>query len=80
VRRKGLTHHPAAGNRAGGNNPKGRTMTTYRLFKIQDPRSPGFFWYEIEGRTTSGETFTAAVCDTREEAREHIKSMREAVK
>lgn len=55
-------------------------MTTYRLLKIQDPRSPGFFWYEIEGRTTSGETFTAAVCDTRDEARETIAAMREATR
>lgn len=51
-------------------------MTTYSLHKIQDPRTPGFFWYEIEA-TTYGETITVAVCDTKEEAREMIKAMRE---
>lgn len=54
---------------------------TYRMFKIQDPRSPGFFWFEIEGRNQeTGETWTASVCDTRDEAREHIAAMRDAVK
>jgi len=51
----------------------------YRLLKIRDPRSPGFFWYEIELRTPSGETHTVAVCDTRAEARETIAAMRAAV-
>jgi hypothetical protein len=52
---------------------------TYRMIKIQDPRSPGFFWYEIESRTPAGETHTVAVCDTREEAKETIAAMRAAV-
>jgi len=52
---------------------------TYRLLKIRDPRTPGFYWYEIECRTPSGETHTVAVCDTRAEARETIGAMRAAV-
>jgi hypothetical protein len=55
------------------------TIVTYRLLKIRDPRTPGFFWYEIEGRDpNSGSTWCAAICDTREEAREKIDAMREA--
>jgi multisubunit Na+/H+ antiporter MnhE subunit len=53
---------------------------TYRMLKIQDPRSPGFFWYEIECRTPAGETHTVAVCDTRDEARETIAVVRAAVR
>ena len=53
---------------------------TYRMLKIQDPRTPGFFWYEIECRTPAGETHTVAVCDTCEEAKETIAAMRAAVR
>ena len=52
---------------------------TYRIIKIQDPRSPGFFWYEIEARTADGQTDTVAVCDTRSEARELLRHMEAAV-
>ncbi len=55
-------------------------MTTYRLLKIRDPRSVGFFSYEIEARTSDGKTITVAVCDTRSEARETIAAMREAAR
>jgi len=54
---------------------------TYRLLKIQDPRTPGFFWYEIECRdVATGQTHTVAVCDTRDEATQTIKAMRDAVR
>lgn len=56
------------------------TMTTYRIIKIRDPRTPGFRWYEIEGRNAdTGETWTAAVCDTRDEARDTLRAMERAV-
>jgi hypothetical protein len=48
---------------------------TYRIIKIQDPRSPGFFWYEIEARTADGQVEIVAVCDTRDEARATLKAM-----
>lgn len=55
-------------------------MTTYRIIKIRDPRTPGFRWYEIEGRNAdTGETWTAAVCDTRDEARDTLRAMEGAV-
>lgn len=54
-------------------------MNTYRLLKIRDPRTPGFCWYEIEGRNaTTGETWTAAVCDTKDEARDTLRAMEAA--
>ena len=55
------------------------TMTTYSLHKIQDPRTPGFFWYEIEA-TTDGQTETVAVCDTNEEARDTLRAMEGAIR
>lgn len=56
------------------------TTVTYRLLKIQDPRTPGFFWYEIEGRDpATSATWCAAICDTRDEARETIAALRDAV-
>lgn len=51
---------------------------TYRMFKIQDPRSPGFFWYEIEAIAADGHVETVAVCDTRDEARDLLKAMEAA--
>jgi len=55
-------------------------MTTYRIRKIRDPRTPGFFWYEIEGRNSeTGEQWTAAVCDTLAEARDTLRHMDAAV-
>lgn len=54
-------------------------MNTYRILTIRDPRTPGFRWYEIQGRNAStGETWTAAVCDTRQEARETLRVMEAA--
>lgn len=49
-------------------------MTTYSLHRIQDPRTPGFFWYEIEA-TTDGQTETVAVCDTKDEARDTLRAI-----
>lgn len=67
-----------------GNPERGNDMTanaTYRMLKIQDPRSPGFFWFEIECRDgATGQTHTVAVCDTRSEAQATIKAMRAAVR
>lgn len=55
-------------------------MITYRIRKIRDPRTPGFFWYEIEGRNAeTGEQWTAAVCDTLAEARDTLRHMDAAV-
>jgi hypothetical protein len=55
------------------------SIVTSRLHKIRDPRTPGFFWYEIEGRDpASGATWCAAICDTRDEAIEKIDGLREA--
>jgi hypothetical protein len=51
---------------------------TYRLLKIQDPRTPGFCWWEIEARAGDGTAETVAVCDTKEEARDTLKAMRAA--
>ena len=52
-------------------------MTAFRILTIRDPRTPGFRWWEIEGHNdTTGERWTAAVCDTKEEARELVKAMR----
>ena len=55
-------------------------MITYSLHKIQDPRTPGFFWYEIEARTADGQTETVAVCDTREEARDMLRAIEGGVR
>lgn len=52
---------------------------TYRMLKIRDPRSPGVYWYEIEGRTAEGRVETVAVCDTREEAVSVLRAMRDFV-
>ena len=54
-------------------------MTTYSLHKIQDPRTPGFYWFEVEA-TTNGQAETVAVCDTRAEARELLRHMEKAAK
>lgn len=54
-------------------------MTTLKIRKIRDPRTPVFCWYEIEATDTdSGATETLAVCDTREEARDTLKAIRGA--
>ena len=51
-------------------------MITHRIHKIRDPRTPGFFWYEVEGRdATTGQVWTAAVCDTLSEARETLRNI-----
>jgi hypothetical protein len=51
-------------------------MNTFRIIKVQDPRTPGFFWYEIEGRNhETGQAWTAAVCDTKDEARETLRAI-----
>jgi hypothetical protein len=52
-------------------------MTTFRIITIRDPRTPGFRWWEIEAHNAAtGERWTAAVCDTLDEARDTIKAMR----
>lgn len=59
----------------------GKTLTTYRILTIRDPRTPGFKWYEIEGRNpVSNETWTAAVCDTKDEARDTLREIERAAK
>ena len=51
-------------------------MTTYHIIKIRDPRTPGFFWFEVEGRDgETGQHYTVAVCDTRDEARQMLKNI-----
>lgn len=58
------------------NDSIGKTLTTYRIITIRDPRTPGFRWYEIEGRNpVTRETWTVAVCDTREEARDTLRAI-----
>ena len=60
------THNPTAG---------------YRVVKISDPRSRGAcYWFEIESITADGARQHVATCETREEARELVKSMRAANK
>lgn len=57
-------------------NATNQQTVTYRIFTIRDPRTPGFKWYEIEGRNAAtGETWTAAVCDTKGEAREALRAI-----
>ena len=52
-------------------------MTTYHIKKIRDPRTPGFYWYEIEGRDgEAGERHQVAICDTRDEAREMLRAIK----
>lgn len=54
-------------------------MNTYRIITIKDPRTPGFRWWEVEARNaTTGETWTAAVCDTKAEARYTLRAMEAA--
>ena len=51
-------------------------MTTYHIKKIRDPRTPGFCWYEIEGRDgETGQRYEVAICDTREEARDMLRAI-----
>ena len=51
-------------------------MITYHIKKIRDPRTPGFFWYEIEGRDgETGERYQVAICDTRDEAVEMLRAI-----
>jgi len=55
-------------------------MNAYRIIRIADPRSRGVCaWYEIEGSNSSGERWHVATCDSREEARELLKSIREQI-
>lgn len=57
-------------------NERASAMNTYRIVTIRDPRTPGFRWYEIVGHNiTTGERWTAAVCDTREEARDTLRDI-----
>jgi len=53
-------------------------MNAYRIIRVADPRSRGACaWYEIEGSNSSGERWHVATCDSRDEARELLKSIRE---
>lgn len=52
-------------------------MITYRIVKVKDPRTPVFFWFEIVATAPGVEPETVAVCDTRDEARDTIKVMRQ---
>jgi len=57
-------------------NATTQQTVTYRIVTIRDPRTPGFCWYEIEGRNAAtGEAWTAAVCDTKDEARDTLRAM-----
>jgi hypothetical protein len=54
---------------------------TYRIVTIRDPRTPGFKWYEIEGHNAAtAETWTAAVCDTKDEARDTLRAIEGAIR
>ena len=68
------------GRRARSLQTHSQSMTTYRILTIRDPRTPGFRWWEIEGRNAeTGQTWTAAVCDSRDEARDLLRHMEAAV-
>jgi len=60
---------------------KASGMNTYRIIRIADPRSRGACaWFEIEGSNPAGDRWHVATCDTREEAREMLKAIRQQVK
>jgi hypothetical protein len=62
-------------------NATTQQTVTYRIVTIRDPRTPGFKWWEIEGHNAAtGETWTAAVCDTKDEARDTLRAMEGAVR
>jgi hypothetical protein len=55
-------------------------MNTYRIIRVADPRSRGACaWYEIEGSDTAGRRWHVATHDTREEAREMLKAIRQQI-
>ena len=57
-------------------NATTQQTVTYRIVTIRDPRTPGFKWWEIEGHNAAtGEMWTAAVCDTKDEARDTLQAI-----
>jgi hypothetical protein len=62
-------------------NAATQQTVTYRIVTIRDPRTPGFRWYEVEGHNAgTGQTWTAAICDTKDEARDTLRAMEGAVR
>lgn len=54
------------------------TTTTYAVRKISDPRSRGAcFWFEVEGRDAAGNRWHVGTYDTKQEAREALKQVRQ---
>lgn len=59
---------------------EGTIMNAYRIIRVADSRSRGACaWYEIEGSDTAGRRWHVATHDTREEAREMLKAIREQI-
>ena len=56
----------------------GKAKNTYRIIRIALPISASAF-FEIEGSNPAGDRWHVATCDTREEAREMLKAIRQQV-